>query len=177
VRKLPQTSPDFDQAYQRIRAILTEARNRAYQAINTAMVLAYWEIGRTIVEEEQRGKQRADYGKRVLAELSKRLNSEFGKGFDRTNLQQMRAFYLAYPKCDALRHELSWTYYRILLRVEKPEARRSTRPRRSARAGPRASWSGRSIRCSSSGWPSAGTRKVSWPWPRRGTRSRRRPTW
>jgi len=113
----------FEQTYERIRAILDEARSRAYRAINTAMVTAYWEIGRVIVEEEQRGQQRAEYGRALLADLSKRLKSQFGKGFDRTNLQQMRALYLAYPICDALRHELTWTHYRLLLRVEKPEAR------------------------------------------------------
>jgi hypothetical protein len=91
--------------------------------INAAMVAAYWEIGRVIVEEEQQGRQRAGYGKGLLVELSQRLTTEFGRGFDRTNLQQMRAFYLAYQIRDALRHELSWTHYRLLLRVEKPEAR------------------------------------------------------
>ena len=91
--------------------------------INAAMVAAYWEIGRVIIEEEQKGQQRAEYGKGLLVELSRRLTADFGKGFDRTNLQQMRIFFLAYPICDALRHELSWTHYRILLRVEKPEAR------------------------------------------------------
>jgi hypothetical protein len=117
------TPADFQQTYERIRAILAEARARAYRAINTAMVAAYWEIGRLIVEQEQRGQQRAEYGRALLVDLSGRLKSEFGKGFDRTNLQQMRAFYLAYPICDALRHELSWTHYRLLLRVEKPAAR------------------------------------------------------
>lgn len=113
----------FEQTYERIRAILDDARSRAYRAINVAMVTAYWEIGRVIVEEEQRGQQRAEYGRALLADLSKRLKSQFGRGFDRTNLQQMRALYLAYPICDALRHELTWTHYRLLLRVEKPEAR------------------------------------------------------
>ena len=76
-----------------------------------------------IVEQEQQGQQRAEYGKGLLVELSQRLTAEFGRGFDRTNLQQMRGFYLAYQIRDALRHELSWTHYRLLLRVEKPEAR------------------------------------------------------
>ncbi len=114
---------NLDRTYERIRAVLAEARNRTWQAINSAMVAAYWEVGRAIVEEEQQGLQRAEYGKQVLAGLSARLTAEFGSGFDRTNLQQMRNFYLAYPICDALRRELSWTHYRILLRVEKPDAR------------------------------------------------------
>ena len=113
----------IQQTYQRIRSILSEARAGAYRAINAAMVAAYWEIGRVIIEEEQQGQQRAGYGKGLLVELSQRLSTEFGRGFDRTNLQQMRAFYLDYPIRDALRPELSWTHYRLLLRVDKPEAR------------------------------------------------------
>jgi predicted nuclease of restriction endonuclease-like (RecB) superfamily len=113
----------IEQVYERVRAILQEARGRAWQAVNTAMVVAYWEIGRVIVEEEQGGTQRADYGRRLILDLSQRLTADFGKGFDRTNLQHMRAFYQAYPNRDALRRELSWTHYRLLLRVEKPEAR------------------------------------------------------
>ncbi len=114
----------FDVAYTRIRDILTEARNRAYQAINSAMVLAYWEIGRVIVEEEQHGSAKAEFGKRIIDDLSQRLTRDFGKGFDRSNLFHMRSFFLAYPKIDALRRQLSWTHYRLLLRVERPEARR-----------------------------------------------------
>jgi DUF1016 N-terminal domain len=113
----------LDEVYAQIRQILAEARSRAWQAVNAAMVAAYWEVGRVIVEEEQQGKSRAEYGRHLLQELSRRLSAEFGKGFDRTNLQQMRNFYLAYPIRDALRHELAWTHYRLLLRVDGPEAR------------------------------------------------------
>jgi len=88
------------------------------------MVAAYWEIGRVIVEQEQEGQQRAEYGRALITELSSRLKSElFGKGFDPSNLAKMRAFYLSYPIFDAVRPELSWTHYRLLLRVDKPEAR------------------------------------------------------
>ncbi len=121
--ELSPTPTGFQQTYERIRTILSEARARAYSAVNTAMVAAYWEIGRVIVEQEQQGQQRAEYGRGLLAELSERLSAEFGRGFDRSTLQHMRAFYLAYSICDALRPELSWTHYRLLLRVEKPEAR------------------------------------------------------
>jgi predicted nuclease of restriction endonuclease-like (RecB) superfamily len=117
------TPSGFQQTYERIKTILVEARAGAYRAINTAMVAAYWEIGRVIVEQEQQGQQRAEYGQALIAELSNRLKSEFGKGFDPSNLAKMRAFYLAYPILDAVRPELSWTHYRLLLRVEKPEAR------------------------------------------------------
>jgi hypothetical protein len=100
------TPSGFHQTYERIKAILSEARARAYRAINAAMVAAYWEIGRVIVEEEQQGQQRAEYGQALIAELSTRLKSEFGKGFDPSNLAKMRAFYLAYPILDAVRPEI-----------------------------------------------------------------------
>lgn len=112
-----------EQIYQRVKEILTAGRSRAWQAVNVAMVSTYWEIGRIIVEEEQTGESRAEYGKRIIKSLAERLSAEFGKGFDHSNLWNMRAFYLAYQKIDAVRRELSWTHYRLLLRVEKPEAR------------------------------------------------------
>lgn len=87
------------------------------------MLAAYWHIGKIIVEEEQKGKSRADYGRKVLENLAEKLTSDFGKGFDDSNLWNMRKFYLTYPILDAVRRELSWTHYRILMRVEKPQAR------------------------------------------------------
>jgi len=102
--------------YNAIRQVLTTARQSAYKAVNFAMVQAYWQIGRLIVEDEQKGEVRAEYGKKVLAELADRLTSEFGKGFDARELRKMRQFYLLFSKCDALRHELSWPHYRLLLR-------------------------------------------------------------
>jgi DUF1016 N-terminal domain len=113
----------LDTLYGQVREILTSARGRAWQAVNATMVEAYWEIGRVIIEEEQAGKGRADYGKRVVAGLSERLRAEFGKGYDRSNVFHMRAFFLAYPKVDALRRQLSWTHYRLLLRVDNADAR------------------------------------------------------
>jgi predicted nuclease of restriction endonuclease-like (RecB) superfamily len=109
--------------YQQIRDVLCQARVRAWQTVNSEMVACYWDIGRLIVEDEQKGEARAEYGQRVLHELSERLTTEFGRGFDRSNLQHMRAFYLSHPIRDALRRELSWTHYRLILRVERPEAR------------------------------------------------------
>lgn len=87
------------------------------------MVQAYWNIGRIIVEEEQKGKTKAYYGKQLIAELAKRLKADFGKGFDQSNLWHMRSFYLAFPILDAVRRELTWTHYRLLLRVERQEVR------------------------------------------------------
>lgn len=109
--------------YYRIRRIIETARKSIVYTINTEMVVAYWHIGREIVEEEQRGKSRADYGEAILRNLSERLTADFGKGFDESNLRNIRHFYLTYQKCDALRHELSWTHYRILMRIENPQAR------------------------------------------------------
>ena len=109
--------------YERIRAIIENARGNIARAINTEMVMAYWHIGREIIEAEQRGKARANYGELILGRLSEQLTAEFGKGFDESNLRNIRQFYLAYPKCDALRHELSWTHYRILMRVVNLQAR------------------------------------------------------
>ena len=109
--------------YRRVKEILAQARMQAWQSVNRAMVGAYWQVGQVIVEEEQRGKQRADYGQHVLKALWLRLQIEYGKGFGPSNLSMMRAFYLTYPIFDALRQELSWTHYRLLLRVGKPDAR------------------------------------------------------
>lgn len=99
-------------AYTQIQKILQEARSNAYKAVNFAMVQAYWNIGKTIVEEEQKGENRAKYGKQLLINLSIQLTKDFGKGFDKTNLWKMRSFYSTFPKIDALRRELSWTHYR-----------------------------------------------------------------
>jgi predicted nuclease of restriction endonuclease-like (RecB) superfamily len=121
---VPATADDrLDPLYRQVHAILTAARNRAWQATNTIMVEAYWEIGRVVVQEEQAGQAKAGYGKRIIESLSARLQADFGKGHDRSNLFHMRAFYLAYPKVDALRRQLSWTHYRVLLRVDNPDAR------------------------------------------------------
>ena len=87
------------------------------------MVNAYWEIGRRIVEFEQLGETRAEYGKGVLKRLSQQLTVDFGKGFDERNLRYMRDFYLSFPIWHALRSELTWTHYRLLLKVENEKAR------------------------------------------------------
>lgn len=109
--------------YDRIRVIIENARGNIAHAINTEIVMAYWHIGKEIVEEEQKGEKRAEYGKKLLETLSQKLSDNFSKGFDATNLWNMRKFYQTYPILDAVRRELSWTHYRILMRIEKPEAR------------------------------------------------------
>ncbi len=110
--------------FETIKQILDDARTNAYRSVNFSMVQAYWNIGRVIVEEEHRGKARAEYGKRLIIELSKKLTKVFEKGFDKRNLWYMKDFYLTFQKVNALRSELTWTHYRLLLKVEKVEARR-----------------------------------------------------
>ena len=102
--------------YQNIRAILEKARSTAYRAVNFAMVQAYWAVGRIIVEEEQKGAERAEYGKALIKELSVRLTRDYGKGFIERNLWYMSDFYRTFPKVNALRSELTWTHYRLLLK-------------------------------------------------------------
>ena len=114
---------EMESLYAGIRTILSEARQRSYNAINFAMVQSYWQVGRQIVEHEQEGEVRASYGKGILKELAVRLTKDFGKGFDESNLRYMRLFYRCFPICDTLRHELTWSHYRMLLRVKNEAAR------------------------------------------------------
>lgn len=109
--------------YANVKSILATARQRAYTAVNFAMVESYWLIGQTIVEHEQHGEVRADYGKGVLKELAERLTREFGKGFDESNLRYMRLFYRNFPIRDTLRHELTWSHFRRLISIENEQAR------------------------------------------------------
>ena len=108
--------------YNEIKIILANARNKVYQTANFAMVEAYWEIGKSIVIE-QGGEDRAEYGSGLLEELSRQMTLDFGKGFTVANLKNMRQFYLTFPNRYALRSELSWTHYRLLMRVENERAR------------------------------------------------------
>lgn len=116
-------TPSFENFYQKIKEILDTARTRVYQAANFEMVQAYWNIGYTIVQEEQLEKDRAEYGKFLVENLSKRLSFEYGKGFDKTNVWNIIRFYRTFPTLDAVRQELSWTHYRHLMRVAKANAR------------------------------------------------------
>jgi predicted nuclease of restriction endonuclease-like (RecB) superfamily len=121
----PQTSGDvaLPPLLNALRGLIVQARQQVLRHVDVVQVQTYWQIGRHIVEFEQGGQARAAYGKRLLPQLGQTLSQEFGKGFDASNLRYMRLFYQAFPNCDALRHELSWTHYRLLLRVDAPEAR------------------------------------------------------
>jgi hypothetical protein len=107
----------------RLRELIVQARTQALRAVDAIQVQTCWEIGRYIVEFEQQGQARARYGARLLPQLAERLMQEFSRGFDARNLRHMRTFYQAFPMWDALRHELSWTHYRRLLRVDSEAAR------------------------------------------------------
>lgn len=124
-----------------IRELLENARKNVAQQVNTQLLTTYWNIGRIIVEYEQQNQIRADYGKQTLRELSKELTREFGKGFSRSNLQNMRAFYLAYEKCQTVSGKLSWSHYCELLSITD-ENKRSYYEKESINSG----WSVRELK-------------------------------
>lgn len=112
--------------YSQISAILSESRKFVVNTVNTAMVKTYFEIGRLIVENEQNGKNRAEYGKETLKNLSERLTKDFGKGFSVENLDRMRFFYRTYSNSSTVltNFELSWSHYLFLMRIDNPEERK-----------------------------------------------------
>jgi predicted nuclease of restriction endonuclease-like (RecB) superfamily len=111
-----------EEFYKDIKKVLEEARKRVYRNIQSEMVMAYWQIGKMIVEK-QGGVDRAMYGDGLIKELSIQMNKDYGKGYDERNLRNMRQLYLVYPKWNAVRAELSWTHYRLLIKVEDKNAR------------------------------------------------------
>jgi predicted nuclease of restriction endonuclease-like (RecB) superfamily len=140
---------EVESLYREIRSVLEQARSSSYSAVNFAMIAAYWQVGRLIIEHEQGGRNRAAYGEAVLEELSRRLTKEFGRGFDVTNLRKMRQFYRMFEIRDVVRLEsekekrdavrlvsgveatrlpvsgnLTWSHYRLLMQVEDAKARR-----------------------------------------------------
>ena len=108
---------------QEVRTVLESARQKVAQQVNNELLNTYWSIGRIICEYEQISPERADYGKQTLKELSKALTKEFGKGFSRSNLQNMRQFYLTFEKCQTLSGKLSWSHYCELLPISDPDKR------------------------------------------------------
>lgn len=117
------TQGAMDNLYRSVRKVIEQARGFVSVAANTALVRQNWEIGRLIVEHEQGGNRKAEYGKAQIAELATRLTVEYGNGYAATNLRYMRQFYLAFPICHTLCDELSWSHYRILMRVGDAKAR------------------------------------------------------
>jgi len=114
---------DYGSFLTRVSDLLEQARRKTVRQVNTVIVHTYWKIGHLIVEEEQRGKERAKYGEYVIQRLSKDLTRRFGRGFTERNLWTIRQFYLTYPILHAVRAELTWTHYRLLLGVRDAKAR------------------------------------------------------
>ncbi|RLD56378.1 MAG: hypothetical protein DRJ01_15335 [Bacteroidetes bacterium] len=129
--------------YNKITKLLKNARSKVVQVVNTTMVYTYFEIGRIIVEEEQKGKERAEYGKKILKKLSQKLNKEFGRGFSVDNLENMRKFYLTYSisetvsrksisrksetvsrKFENIEFQLSWSHYLFLMKIDNLDERK-----------------------------------------------------
>jgi len=112
--------------YYKVSELLKQAQSNVVQTVNKTMVTTYFEIGRMIVEEEQKGKERAEYGQQLINELSYKLSTEFGKGFSPTNIKQMRSLYLIYSKGQTVSDEfnLSWSHYLKLMRIDDENERR-----------------------------------------------------
>jgi predicted nuclease of restriction endonuclease-like (RecB) superfamily len=109
-----------------IKKLLSEARQRAYSAINSAMVEAYWNIGKRIVEEEQSGNDRAEYGKEIIKNIASELTKEFGKGFSKRTIWEIRQFYFTFPDWQIVRTlsaQLSWSHFHRVLKVSDEKAR------------------------------------------------------
>ena len=138
------SSHELNSLYAKVSELVSAARNQVRATVNQAMVMTYWQIGQLIVEDEQSGDVRAEYGKTVLKNLSEQLTDQFGKGFDISNLRYMRRFYLTFSNRDALRPDLSWTHYRLLLKVRQHVS--GTCEKRVWRVGLLGHWTDRSIR-------------------------------
>lgn len=124
---MSQSLSNEQQFFADIARILQTGRSQAYQAVNTAMVQTYWQLGQRIVEQEQQGEARAEYGKALITNLSRYLGDTFGKGFSVANLKNFRQFYLTYPDFDELATHcvanLSWSHVRLIMRLENQAER------------------------------------------------------
>lgn len=107
----------------RISQIVEKSKKTIVRSLNQTMLETYWQIGKEIIQEEQKGQHRAEYGKEIIKNLSSHLSNVYGKGYDARNLWFMRQFYLVYPNMNALRSQLSWTHYRILMRIDDASKR------------------------------------------------------
>lgn len=127
--------------YYQIANLITEARQSVVAHVNTTLLTTYWNVGKLIVEDEQQSQERAAYGQQTLKNLSRQLTEQFGSGFSRSNLQNMRQLYLKYPKCQALSGKLSWSHYAELLSISD-DKRRSFYEQECVNAG----WSSRELK-------------------------------
>jgi len=113
----------FNDLVKQIRSIILTSRKKVYEVINNESLKTYWDIGKQIIEKEQEGNLRAKYGSQLLIKLSKQLTKDLGKGFSRSNLQNMRNFYVAYPNCQTVSGNLKWSHYCELLSLEDKDKR------------------------------------------------------
>ena len=113
----------MDKWIEEIKEIMAKARQRIANDVNGVMLDTYWQVGKSIVENEQNGELKAQYGKRVLAEFSKRMTLELGRGYSKSNLYNMRDLYIAYPKFQMLSGKLTWSHYIEITGVSDPDAR------------------------------------------------------
>lgn len=121
--KLEQSSKEYQPLVNEVRSIIDDARNQAVRSVNFARVQMYWNIGRRIVEEEQQGKERAEYGAFLIKNLAKALEPEYGSGFSVRQLERSRQFYKKYPIASTLRTQLSWSQYKLLISIPDPDKR------------------------------------------------------
>ena len=115
-----------NQLFNKVAQLLSKSRSEVVKRVNQTMVYTYFEIGRLIIENEQHGKTRAEYGKKILKSLSENLIEDFGKGFSQRNLEQMRQFYMVYSKTQtaSAQFNLSWSHYLKLMRIQDIEERK-----------------------------------------------------
>ncbi|MBR4794490.1 MAG: DUF1016 family protein [Bacteroidaceae bacterium] len=116
-------SPQFEVFFSDVRRIIEEARNNAVRSVDFCRVQMYWNIGRRIFEEEQQGKERAEYGTYLIKNLAKDLEPEYGTGFGIRQLERARQFYRLYPIASALRTQLNWSQYKLLIAIDDPDKR------------------------------------------------------
>jgi len=121
---MSESLPEYDALFAQISQLVEATRGEVQRSVNNAMIQTYWHIGRLIIEHEQQGESRAAYGKEQLSKLGKKLSERFGKGFDVTNLRNMRRFFQTFPIRETLSLELSWSHYNALSRIEKDTARK-----------------------------------------------------
>lgn len=120
MKELSKFGENYGSLIEKIGDILTDARKQIAITVNNVLVRTYWEIGKHIVEYEQKGNERAEYGSGLLSRLSRDLTDRYGKGFNRNNLQYMRKFYLSFPNCTTLSCNLTWSHYFEILKIDDP---------------------------------------------------------
>ena len=169
-------SPDYQQLLAQISGTFSQGQARAAQAVNTALIDTYWQVGQHIVEFEQAGQERAAYGKALLEDLARDLTLRHGRGFSRSNINRMRLFFLYYPICAKASHKLSWSHYVELLKLDD-ELERSFYEQQAIAE----QWSVPELKRQKNSqlfcaWPPAKTKRACCNWPSRDKWSNNPPT-